>query len=140
MQHNTDNTTSQWVITQAATPDFYLPHNLPEDIFQALANELSAYQQDPEKENILEGMVAITMGIMGANGITKTDHEEISQKLHAYIKIYSIERLKRTGIIVSYTPTTLENVFDEDLALDIQFSRELVEKSPEIVTKLFTMF
>lgn len=134
-----DNPISQWVISKAAQPDSYLPHNLPENIFDAIAEELSAYQQNPEEENVIEGLVAIAMGIMGAQGITQTTHEDITQGLQQYIKIYSIERLKRTNIVTSYSAPTLETIFDENLALDIAFDQDLLQKSPEISKKLFNM-
>lgn len=133
------NPTSQWVISKAAQPDSYLPHNLPEEIFDALSTELAKYQLTPEQENVIEGLVAVTMGIMGAQGITQTSHKEITQGLGQYIKIFSVERLKRSGIVTSYSTPTLETIFDENLALDLTFDEELLQKSPEIAKKLFNM-
>lgn len=134
-----NNPTSQWVISNAAQPDSYLPHNLPNEIFDALSSELAEYQLQPDQENVIEGLVAVTMGLIGAQGITQTSHEEITQGLQQYIKIFSIERLKRSGIVTSYSEPTLKSIFDENLALDITFDEELLQKSPEIAKKLFKM-
>jgi hypothetical protein len=140
MQYVTDNAVSQWVAQQSHEPNAYLPHNLPGEIFEFLAEELANYQKNPERENGLEGMVALTMGIMGAMGTTHTDHMEISNRLQSYIRIYSIERLKRIGIIAQYTPTTLQTIFDDTLSLDLQLDpvwlKDNQESSKEILNSL----
>lgn len=125
MSAPTDNPLAQYVLSQAATPDAMLPHNLPAEFFEQAQAELEGFKADPEQENVVEGLVALVMGIQAANGATQTTHEEISEMLNLYIQMLSIEKLHRMGIVESYDKPDFTTIFDQDRAIDVKLNETL---------------
>ncbi len=113
--------TLDWIRDVDTRAEDILPHNLPRAHFEILSGELQAIKADPNVDNVAECFVAIILKINGYLGAESIEHTAIVKQLDSYIKIFSVELLKRKGVVKSYELPNIRNILDGDREIDITF-------------------
>ncbi|MFP4486081.1 MAG: hypothetical protein ACLFOC_03920 [Campylobacterales bacterium] len=108
------NDISKTIESSIQNPQNLLPHKLDETLFLAVEKEIEAIKADPNKEGVAQNLVNIILVISSYLGDRALEHEEIARRLQCYIKIFSVEKLKRVGLISAYEPPSLNQIFDEN--------------------------
>ncbi len=104
-----------------------LPHNLPDFCMSELSSEAEKIKERVDEDGVAEGFVNIVMLINGYRGKTSMEHDDIIKDLEIYVKIFSLERLKRLGFVKKYEEPTIDNIFDESREFDV-----VIDKSGRI--------
>lgn len=108
-----------WIKDNQLKPENLLPHRLPDSCMEILSAEVEDIKNQVETENLAEGFVSIILQLSAIEGHNHIDHELIVERLDAYIKNFSLEKMKRTGLIKSYEEATLEEIFDTERQMDV---------------------
>lgn len=108
------NDISKTIENSIQNPQNLLPHMLDDGLFLAVEKEIEAIKKDPNKDGVAQNLVNIILVISSSLGDRALEHEEIARRLQCYIKIFSVEKLKRVGLISSYEPPSLGELFDEN--------------------------
>lgn len=100
-------------------PKSLLPHNLENEALELLTLEAEAISKNPNQENVAECFVNIIIALSAVQGNTKVEHSEIADKIAIYLKILSLEKLKRAGLIKHYETPDIKNIFDTSREFDV---------------------
>lgn len=101
------------------SPESLLPHHLSDTELGILSFEAEAISKNPDQENVAECFVAIVLALSAAQGETKLEHTQIADKIATYLKILSLEKLKRAGLIKDYEKPDCKNIFDTSREFDV---------------------
>jgi hypothetical protein len=113
------NEISKTIESSIQNPQNLLPHKLDESLFLAVDKEIEEIKKDPNKDGVAQNLVNIVLVISSYLGDRALEHEEIARRLQCYIRIFSLQKLKRVGLISDYEPPSLEQVFDEGHELGV---------------------
>lgn len=108
-----------WIQRHQLSAERLMPHSLPEECLTILSDEAEAIKERPDTEDVARGFVSLIMALTALEGKTQITHEEMVPKLQCYLRIFSLEKLKRSGLIKAYEAPTLETVFDDNWQLDV---------------------
>jgi len=104
--------TLEYIKSNHLTPENLLPHNLPDYCLEGLSVEAEKIEERVDEENLAEGFVSIVLAINAFKGKRALEHDEIVKDLEVLVKIFSLEKLRRMGLVKSYEEPNLENIFD----------------------------
>lgn len=113
------NDISKTIESSIQNPQNLLPHKLDESLFLAVDKEIEEIKKDPNKDGVAQNLVNIVLVISSYLGDRALEHEEIARRLQCYIRIFSLQKLKRVGLISDYEAPSLEQVFDEGHELGV---------------------